>query len=153
MPGSPGRSSMAYTFILVERRDAVATITLNRPDVLNALNWQMRRELELALDDLDDDETVRGVVLRRAGRAFFAGAFVGREGEGGCASRCRSGVLPRRLRERAGESRPDRLLLAPHLPAPALLPLHEVPQAAHRRRARLLSGHGAGVCAPVRSAH
>jgi len=67
---------MAYTFILVERRDAVATITLNRPEVLNALNWQMRRELELALDDLDDDETVRVVVLRGAGRAFCAGAYV-----------------------------------------------------------------------------
>jgi enoyl-CoA hydratase/carnithine racemase len=67
---------MPYDFIAIERRGAVATMLLNRPDVLNALNWQMRGEMEQALDELDDDPAVKVVIMRGAGRAFCAGAYV-----------------------------------------------------------------------------
>jgi 2-(1,2-epoxy-1,2-dihydrophenyl)acetyl-CoA isomerase len=60
--------------ILHERADGVATITLNRPDALNALSAQMRRELLAALADARRDDATRAVVLTGAGRAFCSGA-------------------------------------------------------------------------------
>jgi len=67
---------MSYEFILVETDGAIATITLNRPEVLNAMNWQLRIDLGNALDQLNEDPKVKVVVLRGAGRAFCAGAYV-----------------------------------------------------------------------------
>ena len=67
---------MDYQSILVEKAAAIATITLNRPEVLNAMNWQLRFDLEKALDALNDDPEVKVVILRGAGRAFCAGAYV-----------------------------------------------------------------------------
>jgi enoyl-CoA hydratase len=67
-----------FETILVERDGAVAIVTLNRPKVLNALNALMIAELGGALHALDDDATVRAVVLTGAGeRAFAAGADIG----------------------------------------------------------------------------
>ena len=54
--------------------DGVATLTLNRPDKLNAFTAQMRDELIAALDLTDADDAVRAVVVTGAGRAFCAGA-------------------------------------------------------------------------------
>lgn len=54
--------------------DGVATLMLNRPDKLNAINLQMMKELRQAFDDLDEREDAVVVVLRGAGRAFSAGA-------------------------------------------------------------------------------
>ena len=54
--------------------DGVATLTLNRPDKLNAFTAQMRDELIAAFDLTDDDDAVRAVVITGAGRAFCAGA-------------------------------------------------------------------------------
>jgi len=54
--------------------DGVATITLNRPDKLNAFTAQMRDELIAAFDLTDADDAVRAVVITGAGRAFCAGA-------------------------------------------------------------------------------
>ena len=54
--------------------DGVATITLNRPDKLNAFTAQMRDELIAAFDLTDADDAVRAVVVTGAGRAFCAGA-------------------------------------------------------------------------------
>ncbi len=66
-----------YQNITVERDDAVATVTLNRPEVLNALNHAMIAELEVAFARLDHDSGVRAVVLTGAGeRAFAAGADI-----------------------------------------------------------------------------
>ena len=60
--------------ILVETTDAVRTITLDRPEALNALNTGMRRELLAAFKGASRDDTVRAVVLTGAGRGFCAGA-------------------------------------------------------------------------------
>ena len=55
-------------------RDAIGTITLNRPDQLNAMNRAMSRELIDAIDGLDGDPAVRAVILTGSGEAFCAGA-------------------------------------------------------------------------------
>ncbi|HUH17139.1 MAG TPA: enoyl-CoA hydratase-related protein [Methylomirabilota bacterium] len=54
--------------------DGVATLTLNRPDALNALDAELRRALLTALKDAARDEAVRAVVITGAGRGFCAGA-------------------------------------------------------------------------------
>jgi len=59
--------------ILVEIDDGVATITLNRPDKLNAITLEMDGKLFEALHRLDADEHVRAIVVTGAGRAFCAG--------------------------------------------------------------------------------
>jgi 2-(1,2-epoxy-1,2-dihydrophenyl)acetyl-CoA isomerase len=64
----------AYETIRLEVANGVATITLNRPDSLNALNATMRRELLDALKVIRRDEAVRAVVLTGAGRGFCSGA-------------------------------------------------------------------------------
>jgi 2-(1,2-epoxy-1,2-dihydrophenyl)acetyl-CoA isomerase len=61
------------TDILFDVADGVATITLNRPDVLNSLRRPMARELREALDRVAGDDTIRAVVLTGAGRGFCAG--------------------------------------------------------------------------------
>jgi 2-(1,2-epoxy-1,2-dihydrophenyl)acetyl-CoA isomerase len=63
-----------YETILYEKDHGVATITLNRPDKLNAFDGQMHEELHDALDSVASDQEVRCVVLRGEGRGFSAGA-------------------------------------------------------------------------------
>jgi 2-(1,2-epoxy-1,2-dihydrophenyl)acetyl-CoA isomerase len=63
-----------YETIRVEVANAVATITLNRPESLNALNVAMRLELLAALKDIRRDDAVRAVVLTGEGRGFCSGA-------------------------------------------------------------------------------
>jgi enoyl-CoA hydratase len=64
--------------LLVEREEPLATVTLNRPGVLNALNAEMIGELDCALAGLDADDAIRAIVLTGAGeRAFAAGADIG----------------------------------------------------------------------------
>jgi 2-(1,2-epoxy-1,2-dihydrophenyl)acetyl-CoA isomerase len=62
-----------YKFILFERSGAVATITMNRPERLNALNVEMGIELIDAVEQSERDDAVRVVVLTGAGRGFCAG--------------------------------------------------------------------------------
>jgi 2-(1,2-epoxy-1,2-dihydrophenyl)acetyl-CoA isomerase len=65
---------MLYETLLYEVDQSVATITLNRPAVLNAVNSQMIEELQAVLDIIRDDAAVRAVVLTGAGRGFCSGA-------------------------------------------------------------------------------
>ena len=65
---------MEYTQILYEVADHIATITLNRPEQLNAFTNTMMRELIDAFDQVDADDDVRVVIVTGAGRGFCAGA-------------------------------------------------------------------------------
>lgn len=65
---------MSFESVDYEQHGAVAWITLNRPDVLNAYNIRMRDELFALFSAIRDDPEVRVLVLRGAGRAFCAGA-------------------------------------------------------------------------------
>ena len=65
---------MAYEQITCDIADRVATITLNRPERLNAYTSTMRRELAAAFQQLDGDDGVRVVIVTGAGRGFCAGA-------------------------------------------------------------------------------
>lgn len=69
---------MAYENLLIERRDVVAIVTVNRLDKLNALNDRTIDELDAAFRSLAEDPEVRGVILTGAGdKAFVAGADIG----------------------------------------------------------------------------
>lgn len=70
----------SYTEVRLDVDAGVATITLDRPDKLNAFTPTMARELLAAFDATDADEDVRVVVLTGAGRGFCAGADLGRGG-------------------------------------------------------------------------
>lgn len=65
---------MNYETILFEVQDRIATITLNRPDRLNAWNHTMSAELGHAMLSCDEDDQIRAVVVTGAGRAFCAGS-------------------------------------------------------------------------------
>jgi enoyl-CoA hydratase/carnithine racemase len=68
---------MGYEYILTERVDGAAVITLNRSDKLNALSFGLMRELDTELTRLEVDDAVKAVVLTGAGeRAFSAGADI-----------------------------------------------------------------------------
>jgi enoyl-CoA hydratase/carnithine racemase len=62
-----------YDTILVEKKDHIATLTLNRAEKLNAVNPQLKREVYQALNELEVDDDVRVVVMTGAGRAFSVG--------------------------------------------------------------------------------
>ena len=70
-------SSGQYEYILTSRpADGVALITLNRPKALNALSTPLFNELNKALADFDEDDSVRAMVLTGSERAFAAGADI-----------------------------------------------------------------------------
>jgi len=60
--------------IRIDIQDSIATLTLNRPEKLNAMTGQMGQELEAAYRELDNNDEVRVIVVTGAGRAFCAGA-------------------------------------------------------------------------------
>jgi 2-(1,2-epoxy-1,2-dihydrophenyl)acetyl-CoA isomerase len=70
------RRTMSYETLLVEEKDGVATVLLNRPERLNAYTPQMGEELLDFFRRADDDEDIRVVVMTGAGKAFCAGADV-----------------------------------------------------------------------------
>ena len=65
-----------YEHILVSQADCIATITLNRPDKLNAFIGHMRRDLAEALEHAGSDRSVRVVIVTGAGRGFCAGGDI-----------------------------------------------------------------------------
>lgn len=72
---------MTYETILLDVKDEVATITLNRPERLNAWSTEMAAELSDALTACNERDEVRAVVITGAGRAFCAGADLGKGGD------------------------------------------------------------------------
>ncbi|GLZ09897.1 enoyl-CoA hydratase [Actinomadura sp. NBRC 104425] len=72
---------MSYSEIDYRVRDGIATLTLNRPERLNAYTHTMRNEMLDAFDRVDADDEVRAVVVTGAGRAFCAGADLGAGGD------------------------------------------------------------------------
>ena len=68
---------MSYEVINVDRQDRVAVVTLNRPEVLNALSYQLVRELDEAVSEMEQDDGVGAIVITGMGeRAFSAGADI-----------------------------------------------------------------------------
>ena len=64
---------MSYQFILYDVEDRLATITLNRPEQRNALNWPMLEEISDALKKAEKDTEVRVIIIKGAGPCFSAG--------------------------------------------------------------------------------
>jgi enoyl-CoA hydratase len=62
-----------YKTILVEKKNHLAILSFNRPEKLNAINLQVKRELSQALIELEADDDVRVVIMTGAGRAFSSG--------------------------------------------------------------------------------
>ena len=68
---------MAYQTLLTELSEGILTVTINRPDKLNALNQQVLEELNLIVDDIYKDNSIKGVILTGSGpKAFVAGADI-----------------------------------------------------------------------------
>lgn len=82
---------MAYSTLTLEKREGVGLITLNRPEVLNALNFDMSKDLAEAVVSVRDDAEVRAVILTGKGRAFCSGGDIK-----GMLSRLSNGATGRR---------------------------------------------------------
>src|SRR5260370_6630287 len=87
---------VGYEHILVEIEAPIATITLNRPKVLNALSPDLIREVGQALGELDADESVRAAVLTGGPTGVAAGGALGRMADRTAADEPRRGQTRRR---------------------------------------------------------
>ncbi|GAA0181083.1 short-chain-enoyl-CoA hydratase [Clostridium sediminicola] len=67
---------MGYKNLLVEQKERVGILTINRPSALNALNTETLKELDHAIDEMDKNEEIYVVVITGAGKAFVAGADI-----------------------------------------------------------------------------
>ena len=68
---------MSYEFINVDQTDRVAIITLNRPEVLNALSLGLAREVDQAVTEIESDDSIGAIIMTGSGdRAFSAGADI-----------------------------------------------------------------------------
>ena len=72
---------MAFKSILMEKENGIATMTLNRPEKLNALSMAMQDEMRQAFDDVVCDEDIRALIITGAGRGFCSGADTGGQAE------------------------------------------------------------------------
>ena len=66
-----------YQTIRYEKQDQIAIVTIDRPEALNALNSTVIAELEQVVTELENDGTVRCMILTGEGRSFVAGADIG----------------------------------------------------------------------------
>jgi len=64
---------MEYQTIIIERKDRVGLIVLNRPDHMNTFSTALAKELNVALDELEKDVQIRAVIVKGAGKSFSAG--------------------------------------------------------------------------------
>jgi enoyl-CoA hydratase len=78
--------TMAYQTLTLDVADRIATLTVNRPDKLNALNDAVIGELGTAIEDLRADPAVGGIIVTGAGRAFVAGANISELAQHGAVS-------------------------------------------------------------------
>ena len=69
-------AATSFEEIIYDVKDQVATVTLNRPDKLNAWTPKMQKEVYSAMADAEKDDGVRVIILTGAGRAFCAGADI-----------------------------------------------------------------------------
>src|SRR5262245_9835014 len=69
---NPAAGERANT-VYLERRGNIAELVMNRPEVLNAENWQMAIDLHAALDELEAAGDIRAVIVTGSGRAFSSG--------------------------------------------------------------------------------
>lgn len=68
---------MSYEFILSSTQNGICTITLNRPDKMNALNRRLLQEVKQAVTEADNDKSVKGIIITGSGtKAFAAGADI-----------------------------------------------------------------------------
>lgn len=81
---------MSYEFIIVERDGDIGVVTLNRPERMNALTYQMSQEYSDAIVELNEDSSVGAIVVTARGRSFCAGVDISR--------------FEDNVRERAGET-------------------------------------------------
>src|SRR6267378_2503256 len=63
----------SYQHLLIEKKDGIALLTINRPESLNSTNFRLHNELSRVWLDLAEDDEVRVAVITGAGRAFSAG--------------------------------------------------------------------------------
>ena len=73
---------MEYKTIIVKKENHIATLTMNRPEKLNAINRPMFQELREAVEDINEDDDIRLMVLTGAGRAFCSSADISEAGAG-----------------------------------------------------------------------
>src|ERR1700752_312833 len=77
MKMSTPAAALKFENVLYEKKNSIAYVTVNRPEVLNALNNATWHDLRAAFEDARDDATVRGIILTGAGdKAFIAGADI-----------------------------------------------------------------------------
>ena len=65
-----------YKSIIIEKKDKIATVLLNRPEVLNAMDFAMKDEMSAALQEIERDDGISVVIITGNGRAFCAGADI-----------------------------------------------------------------------------
>ena len=101
-----------YNTITLEKSESIATITLNRPERLNAINIELGYEFLDALNDCEMDDNVRCIILTGTGRSFCAGDDLGFEPQ---------------VRSILGQVRPDKqaLLFSAMLRLPEAMPMAE----------------------------
>ena len=73
---------MSDSVLLVEKTDGLATVTLNRPDKMNALSLELRRAIADTFQGLEEDDGIAVVIVTGAGKAFCAGLDLKELGSG-----------------------------------------------------------------------
>jgi enoyl-CoA hydratase/carnithine racemase len=111
-----------FAHLLYQQDGPVVTITLNRPEALNALSRPLENELHAALDVAAADDAVRSIILTGAGRAFSAGYDIS-QGEGAGRERVPSSLFLRAGYQSAMRN-PNMIMHVMELPKPVIAAVH-----------------------------